>query len=889
MAKRSGGSNGGGTSTGLTLSVPGDTASYYIAGSGSYYLNNRGKKFSVGNATANNDVITLGSGNDTVYGLAGHDSISGGSGNDQLYGEAGNDSLDGGAGNDLLVGGAGNDAIAGGDDMDTVSYHYAYKGVAVDLGALLPSSAFNAIVDGNDSDLLSGIENIAGSDYSDTLTGDLNANVIGGGGGADTISGAAGDDILSGANGRDVIDGGEGNDYISGDNGGAGEADGDVLTGGSGVDTIYGNNGSDYIDGGEDADYLFGGNGSDTIIYDANDESVDGGDGSDTLDASNTIAGVTIDLSSVGDKFSNFEIIVGSASTDNLTGDDGANAIDGGAENDMINGNAGDDTLIGGAGDDSINGGDGVDTVDYSGADLPPAITLLTATDAGITLTLDGANAALVNPGDTDAGADQLMNVENIIGTSAKDTLTGDGSDNLISGGAGDDTIAGGAGNDTLDGGEGNDELAADDADELLDGGAGSDLLKVAADAAFQADELANIESAAATDDGADLTVASADVKGTNNIASFTGFIGSGTEVEQLVVVGTGSADTLDYSTGLTITDGQLVVNANGDNDSVTGTSGADVLNGQAGHDVLTGGAGADTLSGGDGNDVLVVAGTSDIASGESYDGGADSDTLSVTADTDFTGVSTLTDVETLSAASGVDLTFDAAALNADTMAVNGTGNDGGETLTVNGTSSADEIDLSGLTLDTNDIAGATINAGDDNDSVTGTSGNDTINGGAGIDLLDGGSGNDTYIFSAQAHSAVNTSSETNARDAGIDSVAVTAGDLVDLTGVTAIIDGDAGGSALTASIAAGAESTGTDFLAALSTAIVAAATTSIDAGDAFLVTVTDGSTDTNTDGDFGGTYLVVASGSAIDSTAYVIQLVGVTSISATAGDIVIA
>lgn len=755
MAKRSGGSNGGGTSTTLTW-TDSLNSTYYIAGAGSYTLNSRGKKSSFSNATANGDSIVLGSGSDTVYGLAGNDSVHGGGGNDHLYGEAGNDSLDGGAGNDLMVGGAGNDTISGGDDentVDTVSYQYASKGVAVDLSAPL-SGSFNAIVDDSDSDVLSDIQNINGSDYSDTLMGDTNANGINGGGGADTINGAAGNDTLSGANGQDVIHGGDGNDSISGDNGGTGDSDGDLLFGDAGIDTISGNNGSDYLDGGEDADYLFGDNGSDTIVYDANDESVDGGDGSDTLDASDASSGVIIDLSSVEDKFFNFEIVIGSGSEDGLTGDDGINAIEGGDGNDGINGSGGDDTLTGGAGEDSIDGGDGTDTVDYSGADIFPSITFLDPDDTGITLTLNGGIVAVVKPGDTDVGADEVVNVENIIGTSAKDTLTGDGLANLISAGEGDDTISGGGGADTLDGGDGNDELIVDDSDALVDGGADSDVLKYAADVTFLTDELANIETATPTADGADLTVASADVKGTNNIASFNGFTGG--DVEQLIVVGTDSADALDYSTGLTITDGQLVVNAGADNDSVTGTPGADVLNGDAGHDLLTGGAGADSLSGGDGNDVMVVAGTSDIASGESYDGGADSDTLSVTADTDFTGVSTLTSVETITTTAGVALTFDAAALTGDTIAVNGTGDNGGETLTVNGTGDADEIDLGDVTLDTNDIAGATINAGGDDDTVTGTNGADTVSGGAGADEIDGGAGTDLI-------SLVNIASTTDA------------------------------------------------------------------------------------------------------------------------------
>ena len=53
-------------------------------------------------------------------------------------------------------------------------------------------------------------------------------------------------------------------------------------------------------------------------------------------------------------------------------------------------------------------------------------------------------------------GADTYTNVENVIGGSGDDTLTGTDSTtvgNALTGGAGDDTLTGGAGDDILDGG----------------------------------------------------------------------------------------------------------------------------------------------------------------------------------------------------------------------------------------------------------------------------------------------------------------------------------------------------------------------------------------------------------------------------------------------------
>lgn len=193
--------------------------------------------------------------------------------------------------------------------------------------------------------------------------------------------------------------------------------------------------------------------------------------------------------------------------------------------------------------------------------------------------------------------------------------------------------------------------------------------------------------------------------------------------------------------------------------DSITANDGDDSLSGFGGADTLVGGTGADTILGGAGNDTIVINGTADIAAAvggvERYDGGADTDTLSVTADTDFTGVVVLDSIESITAADGVDLVFDAAALNGDTITVNGSGDNGGETLTVNGTANADTINLAGLTLDNNDFSGAVVVAGDLGDTVTGTARGDTITGGTGSDDLTGGDGSDVFIYAVGDASTV--------------------------------------------------------------------------------------------------------------------------------------
>ena len=83
-------------------------------------------------------------------------------------------------GNDTLAGGAGNDTLDGGDGIDTATYIDASSSVTVNLAT---GTAMG--VDGNDA--LRSIENVIGSHFDDSLTGDSNANVLSGGSGADTF------------------------------------------------------------------------------------------------------------------------------------------------------------------------------------------------------------------------------------------------------------------------------------------------------------------------------------------------------------------------------------------------------------------------------------------------------------------------------------------------------------------------------------------------------------------------------------------------------------------------------------------------------------------------------------------------------------------------------
>ena len=190
------------------------------------------------------------------------DTLIGNGGDNWLWGEAGNDNISGGAGNDLIQVGAGNSIVAGGTGTsDSLSFggdelvsFITAAGVTVSLEL---QGAAQATEQG--SMTLTGIENLSGTNFDDSLTGDKNDNILAGDSGADALSGGKGDDTLLGDGritidshgastsgpivtltdvgltfgdpvGNDVLDGGKGNDVL---NGGGGD---DVLTGGQGKD-----------------------------------------------------------------------------------------------------------------------------------------------------------------------------------------------------------------------------------------------------------------------------------------------------------------------------------------------------------------------------------------------------------------------------------------------------------------------------------------------------------------------------------------------------------------------------------------------------------------------------------------------------------------------------
>jgi Ca2+-binding RTX toxin-like protein len=159
----------------------------------------------------------------------------------------------------------------------------------------------------------------------------------------------------------------------------------------------------------------------------------------------------------------------------------------------VINGGPGDDALTGGNGDDIFSTGAGNDVVDggVSNEDLILGSFCLGAFDAAgnpgfadldgdtvdysasagpITANLDALPGPIGTATKPD-GSDILQNTENLVGSPANDTLSGDNTQNVLLGLAGDDTLAGDGGNDCVFGNDGNDTF--DENEGLGESGAG--------------------------------------------------------------------------------------------------------------------------------------------------------------------------------------------------------------------------------------------------------------------------------------------------------------------------------------------------------------------------------------------------------------------------------
>ncbi|GAA1915263.1 calcium-binding protein [Nocardioides marmoribigeumensis] len=324
----------------------------------------------------------------------------------------------------------------------------------------------------------------------------------------------------------------------------------DDLTGYDGLGTVYGGPGDDTLRlGNASGAAAEGEEGDDTLLGGPADDSLNGGPGNDVLEGGSG----NDDL--VGDHTA--------TSSDDDGGPNGDDVLRGGEGDDHLWGMGGADQLTGGPGDDWLNGAgeiycvkmqgcesydsSGADRVVYSSAPGPAEVDL-------------GAGSA---EGD---GADQVTDVEQVVGSRFADVLTGSAGADRLSGVGGSDTLAGLGGADVLLGGAG---------DDAIGGGADVDTVSY---------------TSSSTAVVVDLTAGTAAGEGRDTL----------TDVENA----TGSA----YGDRLRGTPTVNVLVGSTGTDTLLGRGGADTLTGGEGSDSLTPGTGADTVSGGSGTDLLRYA-----------------------------------------------------------------------------------------------------------------------------------------------------------------------------------------------------------------------------------------------------------------------------------------
>ncbi len=597
---------------------------------------------------------------ENLVGSSGPDTFIGSSDANELRGGIDNDSLSGAGGDDRLLGGEGNDTLDGGAGADTAGYQGAASGVSVSLAIV---GAQDTLGDGVDT--LSNLENLIGSAFNDTLTGDGLANVLEGGLGDDALNGGAGLDTASYADAGSGVSvslalagaqntGGAGIDTLVSMENLAGSAFNDALTGNAGDNALAGAAGDDILIGGLGADSLDGGAGIDTASY---------ASATSGVAVNLTLVGAQNTLSAGADTLTNIENVTGSAFGDTLTGDGGNNILSGGAGVDTLIGGLGDDTLIGGdntdfivdtAGVVSIDGGSGNEQITLGAAVVSGVVDGGVGTDqltkggsiAGLTLTsieilntnggtvtvaaaqfegfdtirfsagqpFTAVSLALSEAGTVDLTDELLGRRALFAGTSGNDTVTtSDGSDQ-IDGGAGDDVLSGGLGNDTLIGGLGDDVLSGGEGTDFLvelagvvsvDGGAGDDVITLGA--ALNAGTVSGGLGTDQLNKGgaiAGLAISGIEIVNTNGGT----LLATAAQLEGF--------DTIRFSAAQATTAVSLALSEAGTVDLVdellgrralfAGSSGNDVITTSNGSDQIDGGAGDDVLSGGLGTDTLI-------------------------------------------------------------------------------------------------------------------------------------------------------------------------------------------------------------------------------------------------------------------------------------------
>lgn len=277
----------------------------------------------------------------------------------------------------------------------------------------------------------------------------------------DWLSGTEADDVIVATNAADHIASHGGSDIIHARRGDdeidAGDGD-DIISGGDGDDLIFAGPGNDIIDGGAGNDIIFAGPGDDTVFGGDGDDAIKGEQGNDTISPDK---GDDVVDAGPGD-----DTILATATTGS-----GAPAQQQASQTTSNLASTYETTpspqsnLVSTSptetdGDDILDGGEGIDTYDISP----------TTANAKVNLGAHTAHSDQI-------GHDTIINIENIKTGDGDDEVVGDQQANSIDTGDGKDIVQAEGGDDKVHTDGGDDLILAtiNDGNDTYDGGTGSD------------------------------------------------------------------------------------------------------------------------------------------------------------------------------------------------------------------------------------------------------------------------------------------------------------------------------------------------------------------------------------------------------------------------------
>ena len=733
--------------------------------------------------------ITLGDGNNLIYGGRNNDTIVSGNGNSQIYESNGNDLIAVGTGNNTIVAGNGNDSITFGGGSNTIS---------VGTG--------NDTITGNDG----GNNAITVSSLAtESLTGSVN---IATGQGNDTIT-------VYGGHGTITANAGTGNTQIAINTETGSTSAFTLTTTGTGTTNITAGDGEYTVNTGAGASTISLGAGNDSITTGAGDAQVSVGYGQDTIVTGSGNSNITVSggggtITTGASGSNNSNITVSNVSgldtyTFNLNGTGGA-VINGGDDtyivnggtgtgNDTINLGVGNDSIVTGSGSAQVSVGHGHDTITTGSGN-----SNVTVSGGGGTITTNssGMNVSDITVQNASVSDVYLLNLNGSGGA----IVTGSDGNYTVNGGTGtgNDTINLGVGNDSIVTGSGNAQVSVGHGHDTITTGSGNSYVTVSGGGGTittnsTGTNLSNIQvqNTSASDvyninlNGAGSAVVNAvdgnyTVNGATGTGNDTVTLGAG---NSSISTGSGNAqvsvghghDTITTGSGnsnITVNGGGGTITTyssglNASNITVQNTSGSDVYNinlDGTGNAVVNAVAGNYTVNGsaGTGNDTVTLgAGNSSISTGSGsaqVSVGHGNDTI-----TTGSGNSNIT----VNGGGGTITTYSSGS-NASNITVQNTSGSDVYNINLDGTGNAvvnavaGNYTVNGSTGTGND----TVTLGAGNSSISTGTGNAQVSVGYGRDTITTGSGNSNITVSGGGGTITTYSSGANVSNITVNNAA---------------------------------------------------------------------------------------------------------------------